>query len=375
MSKDMFKTLPVEVIWAIADACASPEDVAALAMTNRSLRFLLSDRVTDAVAGYVAIASLSVQTIGLTLRSRGPTSLVLGLMHKGTITRRYGLDHIIRTNSLGIFLLISRFITRGHYSIQELLLMLIYTKQPSMAHCLTPYLSLRQQFECFTRSIYKPDLRIAHIIHSSMRPGDARSVCQKMFHHAIAKNLCTTRRFLAERCAPINYRPSNYLHFVISSKTRPCKYTPRDILETVELLCQNGAPVDEKDANSYTPLHLLALFGPRKVEAVGKALWAETHAGCVMAVLRAGATVDLEGVQGRTALWYAVREGEAPMVEMLLDAGSNFKKIHGDGLRADEIQQESDEFVRWAARLVTERREAFNRFMEERRMHEVVSVT
>lgn len=115
----MFQSIPVEVLWAIADACEGPENVASLAMTDRSLRFLLSDSVPEAVAGYVAVMSFSVQTIRLTLNARGPNSLLCGLRHQHTVTGNYALEPVLRSNSLEIFGLIDRYITRHHKSIEN----------------------------------------------------------------------------------------------------------------------------------------------------------------------------------------------------------------------------------------------------------------
>lgn len=146
------------------------------------------------------------------------------------------------------------------------------------------------------------------------------------------------------------------------------------MLETVELLCQIGAMVDEADRDSYTPLHLLALNGPRSMPAQESAKWEVTHMGCVTALLSAGATVDKAGVNGRTAFWYAVRAGEAHIVEMLLYAGSNFNNIHRDGKRDDQIPKGSNRDVRWWAQLVIEMRQQSDTYVEERRMLEEGSV-
>jgi ankyrin repeat protein len=77
-------------------------------------------------------------------------------------------------------------------------------------------------------------------------------------------------------------------------------------LDEVEALIHAGAKVDARDDSLRTPLILAASTGQVEI---------------VKALLKAGADVNAqEGVNGETALMCAARDGNLPLVRILLDA-------------------------------------------------------
>ena len=77
--------------------------------------------------------------------------------------------------------------------------------------------------------------------------------------------------------------------------------------ETVKILADAGAPVDERDNFGWTVLMRATLQG---------------QAGSVKALIEAGADVNLKDQSGRTALTHALSGGHEEAVEMLKKAGA-----------------------------------------------------
>jgi ankyrin repeat protein len=87
--------------------------------------------------------------------------------------------------------------------------------------------------------------------------------------------------------------------------------SPDAAAELLTCLLAARADPDEKDAQDYTPLRLLACRGN---DAVGAAELAAM-------LLAAGAQPELADGRGRTAAWLAAQHNEGAMLRMLLEAG------------------------------------------------------
>jgi ankyrin repeat protein len=97
--------------------------------------------------------------------------------------------------------------------------------------------------------------------------------------------------------------------------------TPDDCRSIVQQLVARGADPNARTGFAMAPLHQAALVG---------------HVAVVRALLEAGATVDLEGPEGATALSIAAVAGHAPVVAELLARGADPRHRDGAGNTALE---------------------------------------
>jgi thiosulfate/3-mercaptopyruvate sulfurtransferase len=108
-------------------------------------------------------------------------------------------------------------------------------------------------------------------------------------------------------------------------------------------------------ANSTTPLMYAARVGdfeavngllargadPALMNSDGNgALWFACYAdceACATALIKAGAPLDTQNINGATALIYCASAGKAPLVQLLLDAGANPDLVTLDDFSALEL--------------------------------------
>ncbi len=80
---------------------------------------------------------------------------------------------------------------------------------------------------------------------------------------------------------------------------------------------------------------------PRRINADGNgALWFSCFANseaCASALIKAGAPLNTQNINGATALIYCASAGKTPLVRLLLDAGANAALITLDDFTALEL--------------------------------------
>lgn len=106
-------------------------------------------------------------------------------------------------------------------------------------------------------------------------------------------------------------------------------------IEVVQLLIRNGADIEAKDRNQYTPLHAAAAGGkspitPQKLHHVHH--FATSHLFCLLGMadvceylLNTGAQVGACNIFGNTALHVACLNGQLNVCELLLNRGADIE--------------------------------------------------
>jgi len=113
-----------------------------------------------------------------------------------------------------------------------------------------------------------------------------------------------------------------------------------DRTETVKLLIERGADVNEKGRDNFTPLHWAAYYGKTEMVKILLSKGAEVNArsetygtpltlaaqygftDTVKALLEKGADVNMTDAYGRTALSYAEAEKNTVMIQLLTRSGT-----------------------------------------------------
>lgn len=139
LSYNIFTILPVEIIREIGNIPGYPDAVAALALCNKDLEYILEGFCDPVHTAYVAMCSLGIILIRRTLRKSGGRALRDDLTR--SMNDMYALNSIVQNNCRDIFAIIEPYITYGDPSMRAAAISAVGDKYYTMVHRLIPYLS------------------------------------------------------------------------------------------------------------------------------------------------------------------------------------------------------------------------------------------
>lgn len=337
----------MEIIRKIVDISDEADSVAALSLCNQDLQSILENVGDPGSIAYVAICSLEINLVRMTLRKYRGKAMRAGLTKLTNDV--YALDLVAQQNRRDIFNIMEPYITYGHSSTHEAVMSAIGHKHYSLVKRLIPYLSDVSILAAFEQLCNAGDHAFVDSIIFHLPISLWTAACSSNLESAVTSGRIDLVRVLISGTADLD---TIMVSEQLDSEKRTCLHwlgiyglwtneMNHAVGPMVRMLCEAGANVNALDYQGRSALHHFALSGSRAVtpflefpdDFTNERLdWIYE---CVLqAIINANANIDQQDEFGKTPLHLAVERQEWVMIQVLMKAGANALIRDNEGTRA-----------------------------------------